>query len=164
MAGTVSAQLPCDGDAGQQGRRLVATAVGELLDADAVLGSGGPARPPPGRAWSGRPSHGSIGPYDELLEDAQLAVTELVANSVRAGCTRLVLSVSLEQDEFLLDVFDDAPGQPVLRPVGPLDTSGRGLHILTALARNWGVEHVDGGKHVWAALALPRAGVALAGD
>jgi hypothetical protein len=43
---------------------------------------------------------------------------------------------------------------PRLRHGGPAARSGRGLHLVGALARAWGVEPSADGKTVWAELPL----------
>jgi hypothetical protein len=57
--------------------------------------------------------------------------------------------------------FSVTDGHPVLRsPVGPahsdtLAESGRGLQIIAAIADDWGIRTMAGGKQVWFTLPLP---------
>ncbi|MBK3574013.1 ATP-binding protein, partial [Streptomyces sp. MBT65] len=51
---------------------------------------------------------------------------------------------------------DDDPTLPSLLSAGPDDEHGRGLHVVGALAREWGASRTTGGKTVWFELALPR--------
>jgi anti-sigma regulatory factor (Ser/Thr protein kinase) len=90
-----------------------------------------------------------------LADDVALVVTELLTNTLRAGSTRTVLRVELHRRQVRVSVHDDAPGDPVPRQAPPFAVNGRGLMIVGALARDWGVVHEDGGKAVWAELAVP---------
>ena len=92
-------------------------------------------------------------------EDARVAiiVTELVNNAVLHARSRPRLRVRLRDRELVVEVTDDGPGLPVLRPLDDVPTeSGRGLALVDALASGWGVEvAADGtGKTVWASVTL----------
>lgn len=86
----------------------------------------------------------------ELADDLLLAATELVTNAVNAGAQTVEVLLEVPPPRVKLDVTDDAPGAPQLREPGPSDTSGRGLHIVAALARQWGSLRTETGKTVWA--------------
>lgn len=100
-------------------------------------------------------------PEDEsrgtVIEDAQLVVSELVTNGVRAGCRQLEVRLLLRPAEIVIEVDEDAPGRP--RPVAhrPTDDHGRGLALVAALSREWGVTENRAGKTVWA--VLPAAAI-----
>ena len=49
---------------------------------------------------------------------------------------------------------EDADREPLPRPASNDAVHGRGLHIIDALGRDWGVERLSGGKVVWAELPL----------
>jgi anti-sigma regulatory factor (Ser/Thr protein kinase) len=86
------------------------------------------------------------------LEDAALlCVTELVANVSRhTRSTSCVIRLVDEPDDLLIEVADDASDLPVLGPLPVRTESGRGLHIINALAGEWGVRRqVHAGKCVW---------------
>jgi anti-sigma regulatory factor (Ser/Thr protein kinase) len=86
-----------------------------------------------------------------VLANAQLLVTELVANAVEhsGGDGELSLDVSLGEGRLRVGVSDPGPGfqpQP-RRPGSPLD-SGWGLHFVDQIADRWAVE-LDTRTHVW---------------
>ncbi len=91
-----------------------------------------------------------------LVDDAQLATSELVANAVRHAGTDLVLTVSLD-DEVVIAIEDSKPEirHPVLAGPGSMAEGGRGLHIVAAVSSDWGITATGAGKAVWCALALP---------
>jgi len=92
---------------------------------------------------------------EDQLDAAALVVSELVTNAVTAkpgGEIRIELF--LLANGIGVQVFDQSPAEPVLQSFEPLDLSGRGLYIVTALTTARGVTSVDGGKVVWA--VLPR--------
>lgn len=95
--------------------------------------------------------------FDQLLDDATIVVSELVTNSVNAGCSSVRVTLSLHRDRLRMGVFDDAAGHPTLRHPGPQDEHGRGLAITDSIARGWGVDTVPGGKQVWAELGFHAA-------
>lgn len=87
-----------------------------------------------------------------LAEDAALIVTELVANAVAHGrgpSIRLTVTFP-EQKLVRLAVTDNNHGKPQVTAPGPDDESGRGLQIVAALSRRWGVDFRPRHKHVWA--------------
>lgn len=97
----------------------------------------------------------------DLADDVELVISELVGNAMRHasaladGTIRASWSVTSEQVE--LAVTDGGSGNvPALRAAGPGDTGGRGLSIVSCLARRWGVRQEADGTTVWAQLALDR--------
>jgi anti-sigma regulatory factor (Ser/Thr protein kinase) len=96
----------------------------------------------------------------ELADDAELGTSELVANAVRYAGTDLTLVV--RWDHLLtVAVRDGRPElcHPAAADPGALAEGGRGLQIVAAISRDWGVTAAGGGKVVWFALARPdRAG------
>lgn len=91
--------------------------------------------------------------------DAEIVVSELVANAVEHG--RGLVTVDVEQEVHRLRVeVASAAGTStprVLHPV-PLEPSGRGLLIVDALASTWGHRDDRGGRRtVWAELDRPES-------
>lgn len=106
---------------------------------------------------------------DDVLETAKLLMSEFVTNGV--FCTgRAVGSampapeehvailharVELHRDVIRVAVWDSDPSAPVVQTPTDDSESGRGLVLVTALARNWGFYFPPaGGKVVWADIAL----------
>jgi anti-sigma regulatory factor (Ser/Thr protein kinase) len=100
-----------------------------------------------------------------LVADAVAVAAELLGNAVRhaaplpGGVIRLACraGVILGDDAFVeLRVTDGgSPMVPVERVAHPDSVDGRGLAIVAALARVWGVDIEDGGHCVWAELRSP---------
>ncbi|WP_406005926.1 SpoIIE family protein phosphatase [Streptomyces sp. NBC_00637] len=89
-------------------------------------------------------------------EAAELMVSELVTNAVRHS-RRSPVAVRLVRGETLLcEVEDDDHELPTLLSAGPGDDAGRGLRVVSALAREWGTSRTAAGKSVWFELTLPR--------
>jgi anti-sigma regulatory factor (Ser/Thr protein kinase)/anti-anti-sigma regulatory factor len=90
-----------------------------------------------------------------LRDDAEIVVTELVANAVRHASGDLRLTVTRGQRFLHLSVRDGSPVAPVLRRPDPGSVmGGRGLVLVEALASGWGSTPTAGGKVVWATLRL----------
>jgi anti-sigma regulatory factor (Ser/Thr protein kinase) len=100
-------------------------------------------------------------PYGSDDSDAlALLVGELAANAVQHGRVagrdfrlRLVLSGRLVRVE-VSDARHDR--RPCLTPAEPSAPSGRGMHLVEALAARWGVAEREPGKTVWCEYRLSR--------
>jgi anti-sigma regulatory factor (Ser/Thr protein kinase) len=96
---------------------------------------------------------------DQIVEDAELLASELVANSVRHSGLRasgeVHLQAELDPDRIVVRVSDPGPGfrpgpgKPVSRPFG----GGWGLVLLDRIAERWGVEPSSSANTVWFELA-----------
>jgi anti-sigma regulatory factor (Ser/Thr protein kinase) len=87
----------------------------------------------------------------QVLDDLDIMVTELVTNAVlnaRTPC-EVVVTV-MGPDRLRVAVHDFDPSPPMPNPVDPMSSGGRGLHIIEALAADWGTDaHPTDGKVVW---------------
>ena len=87
--------------------------------------------------------------------DAELLVTELVANAVdHAGADVLTVELELCGGWLRIGVVDGTAVRPVVRELSGLRERGRGMQLVTAIADRWGTEDHGGGKRVWFELAL----------
>jgi anti-sigma regulatory factor (Ser/Thr protein kinase) len=86
------------------------------------------------------------------VEDLALVVSELVTNAVVSGSAAIALDLTVDAARVLVEVADDAPPtHPVAAQVE--DDGGRGLMLVSRLARRWGIR-ADGPRKVfWADLA-----------
>ncbi|MEU9279234.1 ATP-binding protein [Streptomyces sp. NPDC048341] len=105
---------------------------------------------------------GGWGVGQDVLESAELILSELVTNALRvpvpSGRQVGVRIVRASADGLLrLEVSDAGPGTPEVRAPGEEATGGRGLLLVAATAHRWGVEKRAGGigKTVWAELKAP---------
>ena len=90
----------------------------------------------------------------QLADDAQLGVSELVANAVRHARTPVELTLELNGG-LRIAVHDQQP--ELLRPnpgpqVDVYAENGRGLQLVAAIAQDWGISTRDDGKVIWFAL------------
>jgi anti-sigma regulatory factor (Ser/Thr protein kinase) len=86
----------------------------------------------------------------EAVEPTLLVVTELMSNAVEHGGGPRWLSLDLVGGSVRVEVRDDAPELPQLRPHDPLQTRGRGLQLVEALSSRWGWTADPPGKVTWA--------------
>ncbi|KIE25714.1 regulator [Streptomyces sp. MUSC 125] len=101
---------------------------------------------------------------DERIDDAQLAVSELVTNAVRyVGTTsleavppRIRLTLHKEPHRLLVWVTDPSNKPPILNAAPTAGAeNGRGLLILERITKEWSYYFLPtGGKVVWCSIAL----------
>lgn len=110
-----------------------------------------------------RAALGRMGLTEQVIDDAEVVVSELLGNAVRharaiAGGV-LVLGWQLRGGQLQLRVTDGGSGRVVEAQEASLTAvSGRGLHIVERLTEGWGVtDHAGGLRTVWAVLSLDRA-------
>ncbi|GHE00867.1 SpoIIE family protein phosphatase [Streptomyces alanosinicus] len=85
----------------------------------------------------------------QAVETAELLVSEVVTNAVRhAGSEPVGLRV-VRTDALLFEVTDDEPALPAMLGAGPGDETGRGLRVVSRLAREWGASATGHRKTVW---------------
>lgn len=93
----------------------------------------------------------------DLIEDAELVLSELVTNALQHGSATpdedLEVSWQLRGNRLRLSVLDGGTTGELVAGDAPSDAlSGRGLAIVDCLCEQWRVEHV-GGTRVTAELA-----------
>lgn len=91
---------------------------------------------------------------EPVADNVALVVSELATNAVTAGATTVTVVLTIHRDHVRVAVSDDAAGLPVLQSPAPHQTGGRGLRIVSQLARQWGTARSADGKQVWAVLSI----------
>jgi len=87
---------------------------------------------------------------DEWCDSAELAVSEVVTNSVLHARTEIEVRVGVYPDEVCVEVRDHSSTLPSRRDYDTEATTGRGMGLVAALARAYGVRSLgEHGKVVW---------------
>lgn len=84
-------------------------------------------------------------------DEAELVVTELATNVVRhvGEGTSATLVLERRGERLRVEVHDKSRTMPALRPASCDAERGRGLHLLSCLAADWGTALTAMGKAVW---------------
>lgn len=85
----------------------------------------------------------------EVIDTACLLTSELVTNALVHAQSRVKLTVSVLGRRVRVEVGDGSDAQPRPRPMADDSTTGRGLHIVEAMATRWGSSMTADGKRVW---------------
>ena len=88
-----------------------------------------------------------------MVEDSELALSELVTNAVLHASSDPTLEVRISPTTVRVEVHDDDPTVPELRAPSLDAAGGRGLHLVAEIAARWGTEPTPRGKVVWFELA-----------
>jgi anti-sigma regulatory factor (Ser/Thr protein kinase) len=95
-----------------------------------------------------------------MTDDVLHVVDELVTNAVVHTTGPVTLALDLRGRVVRIVVADESNALPTERAPNLTSTEGRGLILVAAMSRTWGVRDRDGGKTVWADVALHRGGSA----
>ncbi len=88
-----------------------------------------------------------------LTRSAVMVGHELVANALRHGVPPAALRLLRRDGAVLIEVGDASPALPRIAEIdNETSMSGRGMFIVSRLARSWGVRPQPTGKVVWAEL------------
>ncbi|MFF7467862.1 SpoIIE family protein phosphatase [Streptomyces sp. NPDC008092] len=91
-----------------------------------------------------------------LADPAELMVSELVTNALRHSHSRPVQLRLIRGETLLCEVDDDDHTLPTLLSARPDADAGRGLRVVSTLAREWGTSRTAAGKTVWFELTSRR--------
>ena len=95
--------------------------------------------------------------------DAELCLSELLANVIRHVGEGVPVTLRVQRGvsgDVRLELADPEPyAWLVQRSPGSDEESGRGLLVVGAVARRWGVERRGGGKTVWCEVRAEAPGV-----
>jgi anti-sigma regulatory factor (Ser/Thr protein kinase) len=94
----------------------------------------------------------SDGHETDVVDDAALVLTELAANALMHARSAFRVAVTSEPGLVCISVHDASPVLPIPRDQELMAQSGRGLGLVAAVSRRWGVDLTPDGKVVWAEL------------
>ncbi|MFG3265036.1 ATP-binding protein [Streptomyces bobili] len=90
------------------------------------------------------------------VDEAELLVTELATNVIKhvGEGSSATLILEWRGERLRVEVHDKSTVSPVLRTADCDQECGRGLHLLTSLAMDWGTMLTAVGKAVWCEIGL----------
>lgn len=94
---------------------------------------------------------------DRLAPDVELLVAELVTNALLHAGPPVVLRLLRLADGVRVEVEDSSRSVPLRGMPGSDSMTGRGLMLVEALCRAWGVEPIEAGKVVWCEVVAGKA-------
>ncbi|GAA4744204.1 hypothetical protein GCM10023350_31120 [Nocardioides endophyticus] len=97
---------------------------------------------------------------DDILDAAQLVVSELVTNAILHTATPIELFARVDAGGLLLEVSDGSTTPPTERDHAALAGTGRGLMLIHDLSGGWGVRELPNGKVVWARITTSQEAAA----
>jgi hypothetical protein len=106
---------------------------------------------------------------DDLVECAELGVSELVTNALLHATPPLTVRVRGTAEHPRVEVHDGSPEPPIMPTAGEAEeddlllTFGRGLGIVARCATAWGVDLEADGKTIWFAPATQPGGEPVEG-
>lgn len=97
----------------------------------------------------------------EVVDDVVAAVGELASNAARHARTEYTVTVAHYDGVVRIEVFDHDTRPPALLGLDDDSTSGRGLHIVSTIATDWGWHSASdsgdvAGKVVWAEFTMDK--------
>jgi anti-sigma regulatory factor (Ser/Thr protein kinase) len=100
-------------------------------------------------------SEGTADLSDDLRDAVALMVSELATNALVHACVGFDVTVDRSGALLRVTVSDQGDGIPAVRAPESSEPHGRGLRIVEALSRRWGVTDTSGGgKDVWFEIGL----------
>jgi anti-sigma regulatory factor (Ser/Thr protein kinase) len=87
----------------------------------------------------------------ERADDVRWVVSELTTNAVLHGGTPFTVSVSVDDQEVDIVVWDESPQLPNVDTTGQ-DESRLGLFLVSTLADKWTAEKLPRGERIWVQL------------
>ena len=92
---------------------------------------------------------------ERVVDDAALIAGELLANARQHGMPPVSVCVRGAADHMRIEVTDASPRTPIRPTPSAVNMTGRGLALVQALSRQWGVDrHPNGSKTVWTEVAF----------
>jgi anti-sigma regulatory factor (Ser/Thr protein kinase) len=90
----------------------------------------------------------------ETADNARVVLSEMVTNALTHSLEVFRLALRFDGDHVLVEVWDCADGMPQVGLPERLAVNGRGMFLVDALSKEWGVRpDAEGGKTVWAKVA-----------
>ncbi|MDE3085401.1 MAG: ATP-binding protein [Acidobacteriota bacterium] len=86
---------------------------------------------------------------DDIRRTVGLLTSELVTNAVLHAASPVTVTVHRETGAIRVEVADESSQLPTLKSYGEDAATGRGLHLVSALADSWGSRLKEEGKVVW---------------
>jgi anti-sigma regulatory factor (Ser/Thr protein kinase) len=87
----------------------------------------------------------------ETADNARVVLSEMVTNALTHSLEVFRLALGLRGDHILMEVWDGADGVPQVGLPDNLAVNGRGMFLVDALSKEWGVRpDPEGCKTVWA--------------
>ena len=85
----------------------------------------------------------------DRCDDAALLTSEVVTNAIRHAGGHITVRAERDGEHLVVQVLDASPNEPMVLGPDPWAVAGRGMSLVDAIAREWGVVPHPSGKVVW---------------
>lgn len=86
---------------------------------------------------------------EDLVETAELVVSELVTNAIVHAGSKVGLDISVDESGVRVAVSDNSTHLPTLSSYGAMASTGRGLQLVAQMVDAWGMDRRPDGKAIW---------------
>ncbi len=87
----------------------------------------------------------------DAADNTRVVLSEMVTNALSHSLEVFRLALHVHPEQIVVEVWDGADGLPRVGLPEGLAVNGRGMFLVDALSKEWGVRpEAEGGKTVWA--------------
>jgi anti-sigma regulatory factor (Ser/Thr protein kinase) len=99
----------------------------------------------------------SLETWNLRSEEAVFLANELATNAIVHAHSEFIVEMSTDDEVCRIEVLDRDTQRPKIRARNFDSSHGRGLELVNAMSRSWGIERRTAGKTVWCDISVDPA-------